>query len=422
LADFQRGLQWIYRPHRLSSQPNIQVADRQIQREQNLYKERGETMHVSKRILVPCRIVRSVLAGCIVFLGCGSRTFDDFASNDATNHDSQTPIAIVDAHVPDPGVKPQGLDILFVIDNSPSMLLEQENIIKNMHRLFDANQLVSVLPDLRIGVIGPDLGAGNYGLQSCEVAGGDGGRLQNAPRTPGCIPPKDSWISYQDGVTNIPSNTLDPIQQVFEAFSCIAPLGADGCGFEHTLEAARRGLDPQRGINKGFIRPEAALLIVFVTDEDDCSASKPTLFDPNNESLGPPTSFRCFDYGVHCDINDRTKIGPRKDCKPLMSKYLTPVEEYINFFKGLKPAGWIILSAMAGPTDLIEVGASDGEPKLEHSCKTADGGGDPAIRLRAVVEAFKDNGFFNPGNVDICSADFGPALAVIGKRLWEILP
>ena len=96
------------------------------------------------------------------------------------------------------------LDLLFVIDNSGSMQEEQENLIKNFPRLIEALRAKSLgsdgtgkpcnegtregcrIPNVHIGVVSSDLGAGNYGFQSCEQQGGDAGKLQHAARVAGC--------------------------------------------------------------------------------------------------------------------------------------------------------------------------------------------------------------------------------------------
>jgi len=36
------------------------------------------------------------------------------------------------------------------------------------------------------------------------------------------------------------------------------------------------------------------LAVVILADEDDCSVSDPTFFDPSSATLGPLQSFRCF--------------------------------------------------------------------------------------------------------------------------------
>jgi hypothetical protein len=67
----------------------------------------------------------------------------------------------------------------------------------------------------------------------------------------------------------------------------------------------------------GFLRDNAYPAMVLLTDEDDCSASHPdVLFNPDPEmdnidsDLGYLHAFRCFEFGVICDINDRTIVFP----------------------------------------------------------------------------------------------------------------
>ena len=65
------------------------------------------------------------------------------------------------------------------------------------------------------------------------------------------------------------------------AFGCIAAVGSAGCGFEAPLEAVYRVLTTP-AINPGFLRDDALLVVILMTDEDDCSAPPDTtLFDPS---------------------------------------------------------------------------------------------------------------------------------------------
>ncbi|MCC6748602.1 MAG: VWA domain-containing protein [Deltaproteobacteria bacterium] len=326
-----------------------------------------------------------------------------------------------------PGVYPQTIekdvDILFLIDNSDSMGDEQEALKANFPRLIDAlrsAKLGNKLPNVHIGVITSDLGAGNYGLPTCEVPGGDKGKLQNKARLAGCTPPKDPYIESIEGTTNIPGATGDAVQAVKDAFACVASFGTGGCGFEHQLEAVRRALDPKLNLNPGFVRKDALLAVVFVTDEDDCSAKNPQLFDPSQQGLtdplGPLNSFRCFEFGIQCDINDRMKVGPRQNCVPAKD-YLYKVEDYVSFFKTLKPAGRLIMTAIAGPTDRVEVGRDGTEPSLRPSCQVSKTAiASPAIRLKAVLE--KDAGLKADSLFySICEQDFGPAMLALGKKI-----
>lgn len=308
------------------------------------------------------------------------------------------------------------VDILFVIDNSLSMQGEQENLGRNFPKLIEAlrsQKLGGKIPNVHIGVVTTDLGAGPYTYDNC-TPGGDRGQLQSTARKDGCTPPSQPWISYINGKTNVPSGAPDPIQRVKDAFSCIAKVGVQGCGFEQPLEAARRALDPKLNLNPGFLRKDAYLAVVLITDEDDCSAARQQLFDDaTSPQLGPPGNFRCFEFGVTCDINGRDKPGLRKDCKPAHD-WLHQVESYVSFFKGLKPPGRVMVSTLAGPTNLVKVLGGGASAELGESCRYGQQGkADPAIRLKSFVDGFGDKGQFST----ICTGDFGPAL----KRLGDLI-
>ena len=316
--------------------------------------------------------------------------------------------------------KIKDVDVLFVVDNSNSMAQEQQNLAQNFPKFIQKLDQAGL--GYHVGVVSSDLGAGNYGLPSCEVAGGDGGKLLSQPHIAGCTPPSDPWISKVNGTSNVPGG------DVAAAFSCIAQIGTGGCGFESTLESARRALDPTLNANPGFIRKDAALAVILLTDEDDCSAQKTSLFDPNQSSLtdplGPLTSFRCFEFGVSCDINDRTKVGPRQGCQPDFD-WLFKVDDYRTFFQGLRPPGRVMLAAIAGPDQPVEVGLDAQNPVLRPSCQSSNGMAVPAIRIKALMDAFGPLGYFNKGrdasgkeiDVDICSSDFSPALSLLGDMV-----
>ncbi len=284
------------------------------------------------------------------------------------------------------------------------------------------------IPNVHIGVISSDLGAGNYGHQTCEVQNGDQGKLQTLARVAGCTPPSDPWISFIEGQTNVPNGSGDPVQDVKDAFACIAQLGTGGCGFEAQLESARRALDPALNVNPGFIRPGAYLAVIFITDEDDCSAVKPQLFDPAGQGLtdplGPLQSFRCTEFGVTCDKGGR-QPGPRKNCQPGQD-WLYKVEDYARFFSEIKSPGRVIMSAISGPVEPFEVGLEDGKPNLKPSCQSPTGFAVPAVRIQALVEhplleQLGHRGFFNPAGITICSPDFGPAMKHLGEVIVATL-
>ena len=238
--------------------------------------------------------------------------------------------------------------------------------------------------------------------------------------------------------------------------------------------SAQKALDPTSNINSGFLRnddpckanrEDALLAVVFITDEDDCSAANPQLFDPSqqglNDPLGPLTSFRCFEFGVSCTCPGKAKCdrftqGARKNCVP-GGQYLHKVENFISFFKNLKKLpdadaitgkctgkanpGRVIMAAISGPSDPVEVGVQGGYPTLKPSCSSSQGFAVPAVRVNALVQAFAKeltvqeisdikakkrvipyfvdaNDKWREQNVtSVCSSDFAPALKRLGERI-----
>jgi hypothetical protein len=184
-------------------------------------------------------------------------------------------------------------------------------------------------------------------------------------------------------------------------------------------------------VNPGFIRKDAFLAIVWITDEDDCSAKKPQLFDPSQQGLtdplGPLTSFRCTEFGVQCDKNGR-QPGVRKGCVPGFD-WLEKIETYATEFAALKPPGRVITFAIAGPTEPFEVGQEGSNPVLKASCQSSNGIAVPGVRMEAMIKTFGERGHFNKGiddqgrpvEVNICSTNFGPAMKLLGEVLVATL-
>ncbi len=389
------------------------------------------------------RTILALVLCLLATVSCGSRTAPGGDGSTSPLPDGTRP---PDRRGLEPAAPPplplmQALDLLFVVDNSNSTEQHQAKLAKGLPQLLEslrsprlgtddpagpacstADRRNCKVPSLHLGVISTDLGAGNYSLPSCELPGGDGGKLWTQPRVAGCTPPSDAFISYVDGVLNVKGTTgKSSLAQVAETYSCIGLLGTGGCGFEHQLEAARQALDPKLNVNPGFVRKDAYLAILWLTDEDDCSAKKPQLFDPAQQGLtdplGPLTSFRCFEFGISCDKNGR-QPGVRHSCVPGFD-WLFKVEEYQQFFASLKPAGRVVLFALAGPTSPVEVGIEGQNPVLKAACQSTDAYAVPAIRIATVVQSFGANGLFNPGT-NVCSPDYAPALRALGERLVAI--
>jgi len=303
------------------------------------------------------------------------------------------------------------LDVLFVVDNSNSMAEEQQSLASAFPSFMNTLLLYGLKLDLRVGVISTDLGAGNYGIPSCETALGDGGKLQTKPRIAGCSVPADPFISVVGTSTNVPDDMVN------DAFACIVQLGTGGCGFEQPLGAALRAID---GVsNPGFPRQGSALAVVVISDEDDCTAVNTQLYDPSQSSLtdplGPLTSFRCFEFGVTCDIDDRETQGPRQGCVPRQGGYLLDVDAFVTQLQQGRAPGQVFFGAIAGPTSKVAVGLAGGNPVLEPSCQTASTSAVPAIRLRAVTDRLSPQSAFET----ICVDNLGGALSSMAQQIAE---
>ena len=231
------------------------------------------------------------------------------------------------------------LDILFMIKNSPSMAPKQARLATNFPLMMqvlenrpDAMDGVS-LPDVHIGVVDSDMGAGNGSLGgNCGRVLGDRGLLWgNDPNNPiasvaanGASPQANGcglnsgarWIEdiqNPNGFGRIQNYTGD----LSDVFSCLAQaVGTGGCGEEHSLQAVRVALNPQQVNcdkngqnctdinmeNVGFLRPEAELAIIIISDDDDCSV-QPSDPDGIFQQVNPgdTTSLRCAARGHVCN-------------------------------------------------------------------------------------------------------------------------
>ncbi|HWN66717.1 MAG TPA: hypothetical protein VNM90_03695, partial [Haliangium sp.] len=214
------------------------------------------------------RIAPWAAAGLAVSLagtaGCFDRPVDDLPPEPS----GEVPIKIAAA-------VNRNLDLLFVIDQSLSMKNEQDALAANFQLLME--QITSAkygVPNVHIGVISTNLGVGPYsnlgGLGACGETG-DGAILQNTPRPldgeteATCTGPSDRFIIDVEGEDG--QRVKNYQGELTETFSCIARLGTQGCGFEQQLEAMRRALDGSVPENEGFLREDARLAVIFVSDE-----------------------------------------------------------------------------------------------------------------------------------------------------------
>ncbi len=273
--------------------------------------------------------------GALGLAACGEPTsLGEVTSDPATGGTGTSPTETSDAGVPasdalpdvfDPEAQARSeqLDLLFVIDNSISMadkqLLLREAVPNLVTRLLDpycrdergnltpndgtgcpaGTELeFSPVRDMHIGVISSSLGG--HGGIACTPAEGttyvpekdDRGELIAPLRG---VPSFQNlgFLAFDTRPNAVPGATNNLSTLVDDLWLLVDTTGETGCGYEAPLEAMYRFLvDPEPpiqvinndnesvrdGINttllkqrEAFLRPDSALAIVMLTDENDCS-------------------------------------------------------------------------------------------------------------------------------------------------------
>jgi hypothetical protein len=335
------------------------------------------------------------------------------------------------------------VDILFVVDDSPSTSPKQAELLARFPQFvtgLDALAAAGWPVDYHLGVITPDLGAGGYVDTNCKP-GGLGGRLQRIGREApvGCEGPRDNFIVY-DQITG--TNNLPPGRSLSETWGCMAAVGDSGCGFEQVLEATYRALHDDIPENRGFRRDDALLVVFFLTDEDDCSAddssdvfSAPVVQPP--DGLGYRRSFRCTRYGVAFDGPNGPQLvpygssnGPIPNPRPARiaeGAKLIEVDKYVELFAGTN----VLVGSLAGPPTSFETVLANPntaleytpcsepisdmcQPVLEQSCVNGGFFADPAVRLDAVVRSVP-----SPRRVEgsICESSYQRPLERLAQQI-----
>jgi hypothetical protein len=191
--------------------------------------------------------------------------------------------AVLDCNQQPPAIGAVKTDILFVVDDSGSMQVEQANIAANFQAFIQNLTASPVKNDFQIGVTTSSVdrnGGGNpppppplvcsfpATLTGCIGTGNAG-----HPYPAGALVYTDpSSVQSTTASRRILTADLDPATLV-SAFVQNVKVGTCGSGKEQPLRAMRNALSEPllSGPNAGFLRPGARLAVVIVTDDDDCS-------------------------------------------------------------------------------------------------------------------------------------------------------
>ncbi len=351
----------------------------------------------------------------------------------------------------------RAVDILFVVDNSGSMGGEQGTLARSFASFINVLETQEVGANYRIGVT---TSAGDGGLRATSCRS----RLQEFifswqfgdidERQRGCLNEcgletiglAQPWVEKSNGTTNLP-----PGVDMAAALQCIGPQGINGPGFEAPLEAMRNAVLDE---GAGFLRPDALLAVIFVTDEADCSAPPENIdwiqtqgqvfwTDPERSTSGV-----CWAAGVECLGGP----GVYDDCIPVDlarsglptsepdEAVLYPVDRYVDVLTELAEQkqleggqGEVFVAVLGGvPLDYPQTGEAlyadsiFSEFNTEYGIGPGCGGGAesindppgiPPVRLREFAEAFASE---QRNLFSICSDDYGVALTDIADSIGAI--
>jgi hypothetical protein len=180
-----------------------------------------------------------------------------------------------DAFVQESGAK---VDVLFVIDNSGSMMEEQQSLGANFASFMSAALESGV--DYHIGVTTTGLDASSGGWSQCPggADGGENGRLfpvdGSSPRIITPLTPNAAGVFATNTRVGVCHWNEQGLDGAYKALS--DPL-------LHSLDDPRT---PQSGDGNGsFLRPEARLALIFVSDEEDFSTQPVSFYETYFKSL-----------------------------------------------------------------------------------------------------------------------------------------
>jgi len=250
-------------------------------------------------------------------------------------------------------------------------------------------------------------------------------------------------LVYDDGGCPRCVNTAEALGTVQDKLECLLspPDMVDiPCDISQPLKAMELAVNDT--INPGFVRPDALLMVVFVTNGDDCSIEAGDRFGQVLDQYPYSPQFACLKGGTVCNEgwSDLT-AGTTKTfsgCIPRTdeNRTLFDLDHFIEAMKERKGGKNIIALSLTGDdTGEIVVQASEGlgyyEPEInngtiedpieevQYDILDTCFGAKPSLRIRQFVKRFAAQDQMN-GGYSICNAHYPNALGSLSNTIISI--
>lgn len=338
-------------------------------------------------------------------------------SPEPTPEATPTPIPnqnIVDSYVQLPGK----VDILWVMDNSFSMDWAQTQLVAEFAKFTSA--LSEAQLDFQVGLTSTDVcsfdpvsGAG-FSNEFCPDASQIKVRYD-----------KGAWVGPARGALIADplsgERILKPGADFTARFQSLAKLGVDGSTLEHGLYAARRAIEQagNGGINSGFLRPEAGLAVIVVSDEEDdgiqfwCEDAWGRSIKGTNGRTDPGACDPVYGTSPYRDMFGVLPFAfwNWQGGVP-MSRHKYTADDFVGFLASpaVKPRGHFQVSTFTGMRDATG--------RIECNNPSIAAGTGPQESGTNYIKAAELTGGFA---ANICTPEWGAALKRMGEEAAELV-
>jgi hypothetical protein len=293
------------------------------------------------------------------------------------------------------------VDVLWVVDSSSSMVDEQNLIGQEFDGFIE--RLSQLGADVHLAAVSTDSeGGGVFSrapgrvlAQNCRSA---------PPELQSCTPSPDGIIRSTDFFSSdVGAATPEQVEAMASAFKCVAQTGDCGSSIETGLDVMRDALDPAGagGVqNAGFLRDDAYLVVIFLSDEDDCSGDGVATSDVACYSAGRNLT----PIDNYLDTLIRAKARPGQDVTDPAERESILQRIFVAGIIG-PDAGPLPVDGRDNPVACIQERPSEGSGEGPTVSRGYDG-----KRYRELIAAFGNRGI----EQNICAGNYSGALQSIG--------